>query len=263
MDYFKTTMKKKNVIVVIPARYASTRFQGKPLTLIHGKTMIQRVYEQASKSIADKVIVATDSQEIFSHVTSFGGVAMMTSENHKSGTERCAEVIRGLLNQTLISRKDIVINVQGDEPFIRPEQVNIVANSFIGKKVRIATLVKLIESEQELKSPNVVKTVLDTKRRALYFSRLPIPFTRNEDMAQKVSHWKHIGIYGYRVKTLLKLVELEESLLERAEMLEQLRWLENGYRIHTEPTNFESIAIDTPEDLKNIPASLSDMEQPF
>ncbi|MDR0365185.1 MAG: 3-deoxy-manno-octulosonate cytidylyltransferase [Bacteroidales bacterium] len=253
-------MNKKNVIAIIPARYASTRFPGKPLADINGKSMIRRVYEQVSKSVADKVIVATDSKEIFDHVKYFGGEAMMTSKTHNNGTERCAEVVKTLMNEMIIGRRDIVINVQGDEPFIRPEQINYIANTFLLRKIKIVTLAKLIEREEEFNDPNVVKVIFDKKRCALYFSRASIPYMRNENVAEKFSLWKHIGIYGYRVKTLLKLAKMASSPLEQMEMLEQLRWLENGQKIYVTPTNFNNFAIDTPEDIKNIPFELFENE---
>jgi 3-deoxy-manno-octulosonate cytidylyltransferase (CMP-KDO synthetase) len=239
-------------IVIIPARYASTRFPGKPLVDIAGKSMIQRVYEQAKQSAANKVIIATDSELILNHAATFGGHAVMTSEHHQSGTERCGEVILKMLQQNQIEEDDIVINVQGDEPFLKPEQINTLIAAFKTRKVKIVTLIKSVKYDDVARNPNVVKVVVDQKLRALYFSRAPIPFYRNAIESESAFCWKHIGIYAYRVKTLLKLVQLEPSLLEKAEMLEQLRWVENGYKIRTCTTEEENISIDTPEDLLKI-----------
>ena len=245
-------------IAVIPARYASTRFPGKPLVDIGGKSMIQRVYEQAKQSAVNDVIIATDSELIFDHAASFNGNVVMTSEHHTSGTERCSEVASMLLQQNKIEENDVIINVQGDEPFLKPEQINILINRFnhLGcfpkQTVKIVTLVKSVKYNDVAFDPNVVKVVIDSKERALYFSRAPIPFYRNRDDNESAFCWKHIGIYGYRVKTLLKLVQLEPSSLEDAEKLEQLRWMENGNLIRICITTEESISIDTPEDLLKI-----------
>jgi 3-deoxy-manno-octulosonate cytidylyltransferase (CMP-KDO synthetase) len=239
-------------IAIIPARYASTRFTGKPLVDIAGKSMIQRVYEQAKLSVANEVIVATDSELILNHVTSFGGHAVMTSEHHQSGTERCGEVVSNLLQQNKIRETDVVVNVQGDEPFLKPEQINTLISSFRSQKVKLVTMIKSVKYDEVATDPNVVKVVVDNKQRALYFSRAPIPFYRNAIESESALCWKHIGIYAYRVKTLLNLVELEPSLLEQAEKLEQLRWLEYGYKIRTCTTDEENISIDTPEDLLRI-----------
>ncbi|MDR2971269.1 MAG: 3-deoxy-manno-octulosonate cytidylyltransferase [Bacteroidales bacterium] len=239
-------------IAIIPARYASTRFPGKPLVDIDGKSMIQRVYEQAKQSAAHKVIIATDSELILNHAATFGGYAVMTSEHHQSGTERCGEVVATLLKQKQIEEDDVVINVQGDEPFLKPEQINTLISSFKNRKVKIVTLIKSVKYDDVAGNPNIVKVVVDQKLRALYFSRAPIPFYRNAGESESTLCWKHIGIYAYRVKTLLKLVQLEPTLLEKAEMLEQLRWIEHGYKIRTCTTEVENISIDTPEDLKKI-----------
>jgi len=245
-------------IAIIPARYASTRFPGKPLIDIGGKSMIQRVYEQAKQSSVNEVVIATDSELIFNHAKKFGGNVVMTSEHHQSGTERCAEVAKMLLQQNALKGDDVIINVQGDEPFLKPEQINTLiarfsANTFFSKRtVKIATLIKSVKYDKIAAEPNIVKVVIDTKQRALYFSRSPIPFYRNSTESQSATCWKHVGIYGYRVTTLLKLVQLEPSSLEKIEMLEQLRWLENGYNIRTCPTTEETISIDTPEDLLKI-----------
>jgi 3-deoxy-manno-octulosonate cytidylyltransferase (CMP-KDO synthetase) len=239
-------------IAIIPARYASTRFPGKPLVDIGGKTMIQRVYEQAKQSVADEVIIATDSELIMNHVETFKGGSIMTSEHHQSGTERCGEVVSMLLKQKQITENDIVINVQGDEPFLKPEQINSLISCFSNPEIEIATLIKSVKYDEVAGNPNVVKVVIDKQQRALYFSRAPIPFFRDTERSETAFCWKHIGIYAYRIKMLLKLVKLEPSPLEKTEMLEQLRWLENGYEIFTHPTTEENISIDTPEDLEKI-----------
>ena len=220
--------------------------------------MIQRVYEQTKRSNVNRIIIATDSELILNHVATFGGQAMMTSEHHQSGTERCGEVVATLLQQEHISEDDVVINVQGDEPFLKPEQINSLMacfKSYSGvpnRRVKIATLIKSVKYDEVALDPNVVKVVVDNKQCALYFSRAPIPFYRNATESETAFCWKHIGIYAYRVKTLLKLVELEPTPLEQAEKLEQLRWIENKITIRTRTTEEESISIDTPEDLERI-----------
>lgn len=246
-----------NILGIIPARYHSTRFPGKPLTNIHGKTMLQRVYEQAKKSKAlSEIIIATDHDEIFKHAQSFGGKVMLTDTAHRSGTERCAEVVRKI-NEDF----EVIINIQGDEPFIQPMQIDLLAECFLspllrggvgGGAVQIATLIKLIDKPDELYSNNVVKAVVNKNNNAIYFSRLSIPYFREKPLNEWLKHhsyYKHIGIYGYRKKTLLEIVALSPTPLEKAESLEQLRWLENDYKIKTAITDFDSIAIDTPEDL--------------
>lgn len=235
-------------IIVIPARYASTRFPGKPLTHIRGMTMIQRVYEQAVKSgAAKKVLVATDDERIFSHVKDFLGEVVMTSAMHKSGTDRCFEAL-----EKIDENFDIVINLQGDEPFIQTEQLHKLISCFSDHNCRIATLVKKIEKKEDVENPNVVKVVKDVNNYALYFSRSTIPFTReNENLP---TYFKHLGLYAYRAETLKDITSLPPSSLEFAESLEQLRWLESGYKIKVAETELESIAIDTPADLKRAEA---------
>ncbi|MEW6467995.1 MAG: 3-deoxy-manno-octulosonate cytidylyltransferase [Bacteroidota bacterium] len=234
------------ILGVIPARYASTRFPGKPLVLIKGKTMIQRVYEQAMKAKSlDEVTVATDDQRIYDHVRSFGGTVMMTSSRHPCGTDRCAEAARKI--KTI--KPAVVINIQGDEPFIDPRQIDKVAECFSDKKVQIATLAKKLDDVQELHSPNTIKVIFDKNRKAIYFSRLPIPFNRT---ASRVTYHKHIGIYAYRADVLQRLTRLKPTPLELAESLEQLRWLENGYSIRINLTSLETFSIDSPEDLKKV-----------
>jgi 3-deoxy-manno-octulosonate cytidylyltransferase (CMP-KDO synthetase) len=244
-----------NCIGIIPARYASTRFPGKPLIVIDGKSMIQRVYEQVklAESISD-IIVATDDERIFNHVKNFGGNVSMTAENHNSGTERCAEVI-DKINENNI---DVVINIQGDEPFIQPSQIDLLAACFVHPKVEIATLIKKIENVDDIFNSNVVKVVKDINNRAIYFSRAGIPFQRGISQHKWIDNgtdfYKHIGIYAYRKTILKQIVQMPLSSLEKSESLEQLRWIENGFAIYTAVTEFESIAIDTPEDLKKLEA---------
>ncbi len=240
-----------NILGVIPARYASTRFPGKPLTIINGKTMIQRVYEQALKSemLAD-VIVATDDKRIYDAVLSFEGKAIMTSTEHNSGTDRCNEVVQNIDNEF-----DAIVNIQGDEPFINPEQINQIASIIAMDGSQIASLCKPIKDSEELFDENVVKVVFDNDYNALYFSRQTIPFLRKADKdAEKWMNvrtfYKHIGIYAYRVDVIKKIASLPQSGLEIAECLEQLRWIENSYKIKMGITEFESYSIDTPQDVE-------------
>ncbi len=241
---------KKN-IGVIPARYASTRFPGKPLVEIKGKSMIQRVYEQASKvKRLSEVIVATDDAKIFEHVKGFGGKVIMTSVHHDSGTSRCAEVVNKVGGEI-----GVVINIQGDEPFIDPVQIESLLDLFEEDKTEIGTLIKKIEDNTTLFNINVPKVIINHENLAMYFSRSTIPFLRGEmegKWIEKHDFYKHIGIYGYRADVLLKLVELESCPLEEAEKLEQLRWLFNGYSIKTAVTTIETVGIDTEDDLKEI-----------
>jgi 3-deoxy-manno-octulosonate cytidylyltransferase (CMP-KDO synthetase) len=236
---------------IIPARYASTRFPGKPLAEIRGKSMIRRVYEQCLKCPElDALIVATDDDRILNEVINFGGVAMMTSGRHQSGTDRCGEVIEKLEKEG--QTFDAVINIQGDEPFIDPGQITKVTSQLGNESIHIATLVKKISNSQELFDANVVKVALANDGRALCFSRSALPYIRGREQKDWVnSHtfYKHIGIYGYQTEILKKIVTLPKGKLELAESLEQLRWLENGYSIFAEATDFDSIAIDSPEDL--------------
>ncbi|WMN06183.1 3-deoxy-manno-octulosonate cytidylyltransferase [Marivirga arenosa] len=237
-----------DIIGIIPARYASTRFPGKPLADIGGKTMIQRVIEQCKKSeVLKKVIVATDDERIFNHVKELGHDVYMTSADHKNGTERCHEALK-----LEGGSYDFVINIQGDEPFIEPEQIKLLA-SILDRKTEIATLIKCIDHLDDLQNPNIIKALKADSGLALYFSRSPIPHMRNiptEDWMKSHQHYKHIGMYAYRVDILARLVTLSPTPLEIAESLEQLRWIENGYRIKTAITPIETIGIDTPEDLE-------------
>jgi 3-deoxy-manno-octulosonate cytidylyltransferase (CMP-KDO synthetase) len=240
-------------IGIIPARYASSRFPGKPLVKIRGKTMIQCVYEQALKSL-DMVYVATDDERITQAVKKFGGRAVMTSPDHKCGTDRCAEAV-GIIEQSTELTFDVVINIQGDEPFIKPEQLDLIQSCFDKEFVQIATLVKPVESTADLFNPDKPKVVVNRKGEAIYFSRSPVPYIRGKDQQEWIEaheYYLHIGLYGYRKDTLLEITKLEQSALECAESLEQLRWIENGYRITVRITMHDSISIDSPEDLKKL-----------
>ena len=257
-------------LAIIPARYASSRFPGKPLAVIRGKTMIQRVYEQALKSkTLDRIIVATDDARIADTVKSFGGEVMMTSESHTNGTERCIEVLFQINTENLTSNLvnksgqtnrfapvyDIVVNIQGDEPFIDPEDIDKVVALLKNNAFDIATLAKKIDVLADLDNPNVVKIIFDAAGKALYFSRHAVPYLRDVPMSERLKahdFYKHVGLYAFRGSTLLKLPQLRESLLEKAEKLEQLRWLENGFTIGVTQTQNNSVSIDTPEDLAKI-----------
>ena len=236
------------IIGIIPARYASSRFPGKPLADIQGKSMIRRVYEQASKAPSlSKVVVATDDKRICDHVKEWGGEVEMTSVNHPSGTDRCIEVLNRQ-NETY----DVIINIQGDEPFIDPSQIEMLSNSFNNKETQIASLAKKIEEEEELFNPNNVKVVIGESGKALYFSRAAIPFVRGvepDDYLNYADFYKHIGLYAYRVDILRKIGELPLAKLEETESLEQLRWLSADYKIDMKITEIEAISVDTPEDL--------------
>ena len=234
------------ILALIPARYASTRFPGKPLADINGKPMIQCVYEQAKKCKSlSEVVVATDDERIEKAVRKFKGNAVMTSSKHESGTDRCYEAMK-----KLGGNYDAVINIQGDEPFIHPEQISKVANCFKDATVQMATLVMKLDNRNELNNPNTIKVIINKKKEAIYFSRTAIPHHREKDFPMH-AYYKHVGIYGYRTDVLAEITKLERSSLEIAESLEQLRWLENGYKISVEFTAHESHSIDTPEDLTN------------
>ena len=243
-------------IGIIPARYASTRFPGKPLADMKGKYMIQRVYEQARK-VLDHVCVATDDDRIFNAVQSFGGEVVMTSAQHRSGTDRCFEAYR-----TLGGHEDVVINIQGDEPFITPEQIESLIACFDSPQIQIATLVRPFEASEgyeALANPNSPKVVLNERHEALYFSRSVIPYLRGVEPAEwlaRHTYYKHIGMYGYRADVLGQITCLPQSSLELAESLEQLRWLQNGYTIKVGITTQETIGIDTPADLEKAIALL-------
>ena len=239
------------VLGIIPARFASTRFPGKPLIEIHGKSMIQRVYQQSQQaSSLQKLVIATDDNRIKNHVETWGGNVLMTNSSHQSGTDRCAEIINRF------PEFDVAVNIQGDEPYINPEQINEVVSCFFqDKSCEIATLIKKIDTTEELFNTNRPKVVVCNKGKALYFSRLPIPLLKNIDQTEWVNkhvYYKHIGIYAYKTTVLQKLTTLPISSLEQAESLEQLRWLENRFQIYTKETQFESQSVDTPDDLKRL-----------
>ena len=234
-------------IAIIPARYASTRFPGKPLAMLDGKTVIQRVYEQAVK-VFEEAYVATDDERIYEAVEAFGGKAVMTSPNHKSGTDRIQEAA-----MKIGTNADVIINIQGDEPFIHPSQLSTVKSLFDDLRTQIATLGKPFESIEAAENPNSPKIVTDIDGYAMYFSRSVIPFIRGKERAewaQSFPFLKHIGLYAYRREVLAAVTKLPQSPLELAESLEQLRWLQNGYRIKVGITETETVGIDTPEDLQ-------------
>lgn len=237
---------------VIPARYASSRFPGKPLVMIDGKSMIMRVYEQTLKTtVLDRVIVSTDDERIFNHVKDCGGEVMMTSESHISGTSRIGEVVEHLSFMNHCPY-DVIVNIQGDEPFIDPSQIDLLVSLFSDPEVKIGTLIRKIGDNSDLQNPNVVKTVVDLQGKAMYFSRSPIPFLRGipqEDWLSQYDFYKHIGLYAYRSSVLKLILNLPEAPQELAESLEQLRWLYHGYNIHTAITDIETVGIDVPEDL--------------
>ena len=240
-------------IGIIPARFQSTRFPGKPLADIGGKPMIQRVYEQTAKEL-EYVYVATDDKRIEKAVLDFGGNVVMTSVDHQSGTDRCAEALKKVQEKEKIAFY-AVLNIQGDEPFISPQQIALVANCFIDANTQLATLVKPISKTEDLFNPNKPKVVVSKDKKALYFSRSPIPYFRSEpeeNWVTKHGYFNHIGLYGYRSDILMEITKLPLGQLEQAESLEQLRWLENGYGIKVEETNEQAIAIDTPEDLERL-----------
>jgi len=238
---------------IIPARYASTRFPGKPLAMLGDKPMIQWVYEGAS-SLFQHLVVATDDQRIYDAVLAFGGLVQMTSSEHKSGTDRCAEAAVLYEQQTDLSFSHVV-NIQGDEPLIQLEQLRTLMECIQTPGTGIATLIRPLEPELELENPNVVKVVVDQSFRALYFSRAPIPFVRRsseERLADKIPFYSHIGLYAFRREILEEVVKLAPSALELAESLEQLRWMENGITIRCAVTHLPSLGVDTPEDLELI-----------
>ena len=234
-------------IAIIPARYASTRFPGKPLAMLGGKPVIQRVYEQAT-TVLGEAYVATDDERIFQAVEAFGGRAVMTRSDHRSGTDRIEEAA-----EKIQTNADVIINVQGDEPFIQASQIKTLMHLFDDPTTQICTLGKRFETMEAAKNPNSPKIVCDRRGFALYFSRSVIPFVRGKEESTWMEHYpflKHLGIYAYRRKALHEVTQLAQTPLEIAESLEQLRWLENGYRIRVGITDVETVGIDTPEDLQ-------------
>ena len=238
------------ILGVIPSRYSSTRLPGKPLIDIDGKTMIRRVYEQSQKaSLLNHVVVATDDERIVKEVESFGGNVILTSTHHQSGTDRCAEVAEK------IKGYDVIINIQGDEPLINPSQINLLAQCFEKSTTQIATLAKKIETYSELYNFGTPKLILNRASEALYFSRQAIPHLRDvkpDEWLNEHTFYKHIGIYGFLTDTLSKISNLPTSSLEKMEMLEQLRWLENGFKIKVALTEIETLSVDSPEDVEKV-----------
>lgn len=238
------------ILAVIPARYASSRFPGKPLALINGIPMIERVYRRTYEAFAETV-VATDDRRIYDKVSSFGGKAVMTSPNHRSGTDRCLEAMNIMESENGCTY-DVVVNVQGDEPYINPDQLLNLVECFSDADVEIATMVKRITDNGELFDPNTPKVVMDSCSRAIYFSRSPIPYCRGiqeDKWLENAEYHKHIGLYAYRRNALARIAAMEQSPLEKAESLEQLRWLQNGMKIAVAKTEYESFSVDTPEDV--------------
>lgn len=241
-------------IGLIPARYASTRFPGKPLALLGGKPVIQRVYEQVA-SVLDDACVATDDERIFDCVKNFGGKVVMTRTDHKSGTDRIEEAI-----EKIGGDYDVIVNIQGDEPFIQKSQIETVCRCFDDEKTQIATLGKPFTDMDAVANPNSPKIVIDNNSFAMYFSRSIIPFVRGKEQAEWLQHYpflKHLGIYAYRRDVLQQITQLPQSSLEIAESLEQLRWLQNGFKIKVGLTDVETVGIDTPDDLKRAEEFLS------
>lgn len=231
------------VLGVIPARYGSTRFEGKPLADINGHTMIEWVYKRALKSNYDKIVVATDDKRVYDMAVSFGGEVLMTKK-HETGTDRIAEVAEKM------KEYDIVVNIQGDEPLIEPEMLNSLIEPFkSNKEIVMSTMQHKIDKKEEIVNPNIVKVITDKNGFAIYFSRSPIPYPRNE---KESFYYRHIGIYAYRREFLLKYAAMEQTLLEKTESLEQLRVIENGYKIKVVNTEFSVIGVDTTEDLKEV-----------
>ena len=241
-------------IGIIPARYASTRFPGKPLAMLGGKTVIQRVYKQVT-SVLDEAFVATDDERIFNAVENFGGKAVMTRSDHQSGTDRIEEAA-----EKIGTDADVIINVQGDEPFIQPSQIETLMHLFDDAETQIGTIGKPFDSMEAVQNPNSPKIVCDVRGYALYFSRSVIPFVRGKESGDWLTHFpflKHLGLYAYRREVLAQITKLPQSSLEKAESLEQLRWLQNGYRIKVGLTDVETVGIDTPEDLARAEAFLN------
>lgn len=245
-----------NIIGIIPSRYSSSRFPGKPLALVFGKPMIERVYYQASKSKAlSYLAVATDDIRIFECVKNFGGNVILTSTDHSSGTERCFEAYN-TIKETYNEEETVIINIQGDEPYIKPSLIDEIGDTFRRENIQILTLMKASKDLEEYNNPNVVKVVFNNKKQALYFSRHPIPYNY---LNKGFTFHKHIGVYAYKAKVLKELVTLKSSYLETSESLEQLRWLEQSYQISLLQTNYETKAVDVPKDLENINLNLKNI----
>ncbi len=238
------------VLGIIPSRYESSRFPGKPLIDIKGKSMIQRVYEGCLQSkLLSQVVIATDDERIFNHVKTFNGEVVMTAKTHQNGTERCGEVIQTYKDF------DIIVNIQGDEPLIQSKQIDELIQVFQKNEIHIATLIKKINSLEDILNPNRIKVVKNKDNQALYFSRSPIPFSQGLEpnkWVEKFDFWKHIGIYAWRTQTLENILKLPSTTLEKQESLEQLRWMFHGYSIHLGETEIETPNIDVPEDLKKV-----------
>lgn len=232
------------ILGVIPSRYASTRFEGKPLKDINGNTMIEWVYKRAKKSNIDEIVVATDDVRIFNKVKEFGGNVIMTSKNHENGTSRIIEVIQ----DEKYKNYDFVINIQGDEPLIDVKSINLLADNYRNEKSEIVTLKKELTEKSDIENPNIVKVITDFDNNAIYFSRSVIPYNRDKKI--DVKYFKHIGIYGYTNNFLNKLNDLREGILQQVESLEQLKFIENGYKIKVLETDSNVIGVDTEEDLK-------------
>lgn len=243
-------MRDFNVFGIIPARYASTRFPGKPLAEINGKPMVQWVFERVQSSEVHDLAVATDDERIADCARGFGGKVVMTSPDHASGTDRCGEAAKAMHPND----NDVVINIQGDEPLISPREIHLLASTFEDRTVQIATLVNPFLDDELLRNPNVVKVVKAKNGNVLYFSRLPIPYLR-ENATPPKNYFRHIGIYAYRYEVLRQIVQLPTSELENSEKLEQLRWLENGYTIRALECDYQGIGVDTPEDLEKLAVS--------
>lgn len=234
------------ILGVIPSRYASTRFEGKPLKDINGHVMIEWVYKRAKEANLDELVVATDDKRIYDEVLNFGGKAVMTSVKHENGTQRIIEVI----NIEEYKKYDFVINIQGDEPLIDIKSINLLANNYRAEKSEIVTLKKELHNMKDVENPNIVKVITDFNDNAIYFSRSVIPYDRDKKVVPK--YFKHIGIYGYTTKFLNELNNLKDGILEKIESLEQLRFIENGYKIKVLKTDSNVIGVDTQEDLENV-----------
>jgi len=244
------------VVIVIPARYGSVRLPGKPLVALAGKPMVQRVYERAQRAqTAHRVIVATDDQRILAAVKGFGGEARMTRPDHRTGTERIAEVAAH-------EAGDVFVNVQGDEPLIDPEAIDTAISALMEEPTaQIATVATPIRNLNDVMDPNVVKTVLDFDNNALYFSRAPIPWARDTGQKVHVNYWKHLGLYVFQREALLEYPTLPQGELEKIEQLEQLRWMENGWKIRVAEVAHDAVSVDVPEDVARVEKLLAGEER--